>query len=192
MTMSASQKALGAPVFFAFLPLTTKTQCPSDGAINITAAGGTTPYQYEWYLEGELVSNEEDLYFVPAGNYTLILTDAGGCSRTWTDLIISRIASDQAFSENEPVAYPGKLIKYIKVFPNPSTEEVNLELELKGEAEIEITLLNQLGELLQVVPKIYSDQQQFQFYLGDNADGIYHLKVIVDDMIYVKKILILH
>ena len=47
----------------------------STGSINVTPAGGTTPYTYLW-------SNNaitQDLNAIPSGNYTLQLTDANGC-----------------------------------------------------------------------------------------------------------------
>jgi hypothetical protein len=58
----------------------TNTICPNDpaGAIQITTAGGTSGYMYNW-SNG---ATSEDLTGVPAGNYSLVVTDANGCSQT--------------------------------------------------------------------------------------------------------------
>ncbi|NUO02965.1 MAG: T9SS type A sorting domain-containing protein, partial [Saprospiraceae bacterium] len=52
----------------------------SDGGVYITASGGIGPYNYQWFNEdGQLISIAEDLLFIPAGLYTVLVTDANGC-----------------------------------------------------------------------------------------------------------------
>ncbi len=48
----------------------------SDGAVDITVTGGTTPYNFSW-SNG---ASSEDISGVAAGTYTLIVTDASNCS----------------------------------------------------------------------------------------------------------------
>lgn len=50
----------------------------STGFIDVTVAGGTGTYWYSW-SNGAIT---EDISNVPAGNYTLIATDANGCTAT--------------------------------------------------------------------------------------------------------------
>jgi hypothetical protein len=50
----------------------------SNGAINITAAGGTSPYTYNW---GGGITDEDRNGLTP-GTYNVIVTDANGCTAT--------------------------------------------------------------------------------------------------------------
>jgi len=50
----------------------------STGSINVTVSGGLDPYTFEW-SNGEIT---EDLTALPAGNYTLTVTDINLCSET--------------------------------------------------------------------------------------------------------------
>lgn len=47
----------------------------ANGAVNITVNGGTAPYVYSW----SNAATTEDINDVSAGNYTVTVTDAGGC-----------------------------------------------------------------------------------------------------------------
>ncbi len=50
-----------------------------SGAIDITASGGTSPYNYLWDGPGAYASTDEDLTGLCAGNYDLSITDDNGC-----------------------------------------------------------------------------------------------------------------
>ncbi|MDN5200458.1 OmpA family protein [Fulvivirgaceae bacterium BMA10] len=47
----------------------------SNGVVNISVVGGTTPYAYTWSNGSKL----QDLIDVPAGSYSVGITDANGC-----------------------------------------------------------------------------------------------------------------
>lgn len=57
----------------------------SDGAIDLTVTGGTPPYTFEWST-GAIT---EDISDLPAGTYSVVVTDANGC-----------IAEDEVTLEN--------------------------------------------------------------------------------------------
>jgi len=48
---------------------------PTVGSIDITPSGGTPPYSYVW----SNTATTQDLVNVPAGNYTVAVSDANGC-----------------------------------------------------------------------------------------------------------------
>jgi hypothetical protein len=52
-----------------------------DGAIYISASNGTAPYTYTWYDEsGNVIAETDDITDLSGGKYTLIVTDATGCT----------------------------------------------------------------------------------------------------------------
>lgn len=55
----------------------------SDGAVNLTASGGVPPYSYLW----SNAATTEDINGIPAGPYTVIITDANACTASASDTI---------------------------------------------------------------------------------------------------------
>lgn len=49
----------------------------ADGTITVNAQGGTAPYNYEWSHDVEI--NNPSVKDLPAGTYTVTVTDANGC-----------------------------------------------------------------------------------------------------------------
>lgn len=52
----------------------------SDGAINITVSGGTSPYTFQWTRNGANIATSEDLNNISAGTYVVVATDATGAT----------------------------------------------------------------------------------------------------------------
>ena len=85
----------------------TNPQCPSDlGAINIEVAGGTPPYSYLW-SNG---ATTEDVTDLPAARYTVVVTDANGCSlegsatiRPATEILASTLVTNQSCTTGDGV-----------------------------------------------------------------------------------------
>lgn len=74
-----------APVAVSATSTVTPVNCfgGSDGAINLTPAGGTAPYTFVWTgPAGFPGATTEDISNLASGIYTVVITDAGSCSFT--------------------------------------------------------------------------------------------------------------
>ncbi|MGK2861860.1 MAG: Ig-like domain repeat protein, partial [Chitinophagaceae bacterium] len=69
----------------------------STGTINITPSGGTSPYYFAWTGAGVSV-NSEDQSGLAAGNYSVIVTDANGCSTASLPVTITQPSSGVSVS----------------------------------------------------------------------------------------------
>lgn len=68
----------------------------SNGSVSFSAGGGTTPYSYLWNTGATSAS----LVNVPAGTYTVTVTDGNGCTSLTSSIAISQPASPLTVSAN--------------------------------------------------------------------------------------------
>lgn len=76
---SSATTVITSPPAFTFTYITTNPTdyITSNGAIAVVVNGGTPPYTYQW--TGPVTGNTAALNNVPAGTYTIHVTDANGC-----------------------------------------------------------------------------------------------------------------
>ncbi|WP_422007816.1 PKD domain-containing protein [Roseivirga pacifica] len=72
----------------------------SSGSVDITVTGGTSPYSYAWDNGSGTFTTTEDLTNVPAGTYSVIVTDAGGCTIS-TSVTLTEPATELVLSGTE-------------------------------------------------------------------------------------------
>ena len=80
----------------------------NSGAINLTSGGGVAPYTYVW-LPG-IPGNPEDPTALPAGNYSVVVTDASGCTGTASFSIGQPASAVQLLcTQSGNVSLPGEM-----------------------------------------------------------------------------------
>ena len=62
----------------------------TDGEVSATPTGGTDPYSYNWIDANGPIGNTDTIFSLPAGTYTVTVTDAVGC----TDVEVVEILED--------------------------------------------------------------------------------------------------
>ena len=105
-----------------------------SGSININVDGGTKPYSFDWQLNGTTISNNEDPMNLSAGNYTLLITDANGCTFSETGIVVDNVVG---LFNKEP-------LEQVALFPNPASTQVNIY----NESNASFQLFSSEGRLL--------------------------------------------
>lgn len=62
----------------------------NNGTIDVTVNGGTTPYTYLWSPGGQTT---QDLFGLAAGTYSVVITDANGCTTSINNIVITQPSS---------------------------------------------------------------------------------------------------
>ncbi len=119
----------------------------SNGAIDITATGGTTPYNYDWSnITGS--SNDPDQTGLSAGTYTVTITDANGCSTT-TAVLIEQTGTPTVVAQSANVTCNGLANGTITLSVNGGTPQYTYDWA-------HITGTNNDGNLTGLVPGTYT------------------------------------
>jgi hypothetical protein len=82
----------------------------ASGSSSVNASGGTSPYAYAWNTSP--IQNTAQISNVPAGNYTVNITDANGCSfssgvtitQPSVPIVVTATATSAACSQNDGTA----------------------------------------------------------------------------------------
>ena len=74
----------------------------STGEIDLTIIDGVPPYMVEWSDENGVISDEEDLVNLAAGEYTVLITDQAGCQYTETFEVTENTPIEFDFTITQP------------------------------------------------------------------------------------------
>jgi hypothetical protein len=108
------------------------------------------------------------------------------------------VASLEKYATTGLDGLPGSATTEINCYPNPFSDEVTIEINLQEDAQVQVEVLNQLGQRV----KIITTKQHFTsgvhklLWNGRNASyglvspGIYHLRIEIDDIVIHRKIIL--
>ncbi len=159
VTLSASQ-----------LPATSATN--PDGSAEVSASGGTAPYTYEW-SNGATTDEIEN---VVAGNYSVTVTDANGCS------------ASASVTVQFTVGIADNSITQFSIYPNPTKNNVNIIAELKEPATVSVEVFNILGEKIALFDLGKTNKVSHTIAMQHYAEGVYMIRVNYGEKSIIRRI----
>ena len=141
----------------------------SNGSIQAVASGGEPPFEYAWFHNGQPVGADSMLANIPAGVYSLVVTDAAGCTA----------ASDWTVTEVVATGEPENVLR-CRVFPNPFAQTFILQVELRRSAEIRWAITDLAGRMLDQQYAGPTGFLQTEWNGSNLAPGLYVLQVWVN------------
>ncbi|GAA5221925.1 hypothetical protein GCM10025777_25550 [Membranihabitans marinus] len=121
----------------------------SNGMIEVTVVGGTYPHSYSWTGPEGFTSTQEDLYNVAPGSYMLEVVDANGMFGSFGPFVVESEVLASAESTNLG-RFKTNVLDQTKVFPNPSQGDLELQLDFDIVKDLEINVVNALGETIKI------------------------------------------
>jgi len=150
-----------------------------NGFIQLTANGGAGNYTYEWSLNGSFFSNEADIEGLWDGEYQLVVTDENGCSQT----LMVQVDFLNAIEEKA-------LEQRITLSPNPSSGRVFVNIDLGRELPISLQVLDLSGRMVLPAQLERISSSTIELDLRDTAPGVYLLRIIVNESVVVKRLVV--
>lgn len=141
----------------------------SDGAINLTVTGGTSPYLYDWDNDetGDF-DDSEDLVALTTGTYVVTVQDDAGCTESLDVTVGSHVGVQESEKMN------------LTLYPNPTADQLMIQLD--GIYTYQLLALN--GDVLFTG----TAKNNHSISLKDQAKGVYLLKITSNNSTEIVKV----
>jgi hypothetical protein len=141
----------------------------SDGSIDLTVTGGSTPYTYDWDNDGTGdFDDTEDLTGLTCGTYVVVVMCDAGCTATETIEVGCQVGIEELNGLE------------VSVYPNPAAELVTISLE--GTFNYTLSTIN--GDVVLNGNGFNTEE----ISLDEFAKGIYMINVFAGDQSTVIKL----
>ncbi|MCB0628491.1 MAG: T9SS type A sorting domain-containing protein [Saprospiraceae bacterium] len=147
----------------------------ANGSIRIGASGGITPYFYSWNTGAEQAS----LGNLLPGFYEVVVYDQQGCRDELSVILESVVAAEE----------PESQLSDIRVFPNPNSGKSILQIRLERAYDLQLSLFDVRGRLIRQDVEHQVTDLQYPVDLTGEADGIYFLRVMLENEVRTMRIL---
>ena len=149
-----------------------------DGTAYATATGGTAGYAFLWDAAAGNQTTDTATALIHNGTYMVTVTDANGCTDT-ASVVINFISINNIAN-----------LSNLNLFPNPTSANVFVELELIENADVQINITNSIGQL--VISKELTNVQSEKVELNTStlASGVYMVQFTIGTELVSRKFIV--
>lgn len=142
----------------------------ADGAIVITPTSGVGPYQYS-IDGGQNFVDENEFFDLAFGNYNIVVQDASGICEFTTVVPVEVGENNVGLPEND-------FANAIKIYPNPTSDHINIEFESFSETSeaVNIEVIDFLGRTIQSTTVSNPDGGKTTLLLDAYVPGTYFVR----------------
>ena len=156
---------------------TTTTTGNCTGSATANVLGGNPPYTYSW--NDPLFQATALATGLCEGAFSVVIIDANGCTITENVTVTNTVGIGEI--ENN--------LSY-SIYPNPSSGDVFVDLQLENDADVEISVYNTIGELMSFDKLTHISDYKYILNCSQYAGGIYYVHLRTDEEMFVNKITI--
>jgi subtilisin-like proprotein convertase family protein len=149
----------------------------NDGAVDITPAGGTAPYTFNWSNS----ATTEDISSLAGGTYTVTITDDNGCTQSFTYTVVSQLGIDGETTG----------LGTINFYPNPSNGQLNMSVAGFAGSTLQLEVLDMNGKVV-FIKQIKNAPESFiqEMDLRTLTMGTYFIRVTSENGVHTSRIII--
>jgi hypothetical protein len=146
------------------------------GVATVSVSGGIAPYSYLW-SGGQTSETAIDLC---PGNYTIMVTDANGCTMEGI-AIVNELVGLETLDR----------LDALRIYPNPSNGQFNLVFSQLGGEELSIIVTDIVGQVVYATSELATNGEgELKLDLSQNPKGVYQLRMMTDQFIVVRPVII--
>lgn len=139
----------------------------SNGDIAVALTNGTAPFKFEWQRNGQPFSTQQNLFNLPGGTYSLVVTDSNGCTTSLSQILKETVAAA------EPT--DGWLAV---ISPNPAHDFTFLNLKMPVAQDVRLSLCDAAGRILWTGFERNLTERRVRIDLAGLPAGIYQVKIL--------------
>jgi hypothetical protein len=165
--------------FGATFEITDATTGNADGSIDLTPPSnsfGFGGYTYLW-SNGAVTADVNNL---PAGTYSVVITDRIGCSQTIDNIVVDEMVGVQDIAQ----------LAGISLTPNPTSAVSILTARFTEAVDIELEVISAAGQVVYSRNFDRTSNVKHSLDLGNFAEGLYLVKMTVGNQIHTERLLL--